>query len=100
MPFHRLLNKYIGDNFSNFMTQYEATRTVSETILESMPQLGLQIYMIIYCRTYGCNFQNGDFYGICYIFPLIFWYYFCTYYNKSRQNYPSVCEMLQLDPCE
>jgi len=44
---------------------------------------------------YGCNFQNGDFYGICYIFPLIFWYYFCTYYNKSRQNYPSVCEMLQ-----
>ena len=61
MPFHRLLNKYIGDNFSNFMTQYEATRTVSETILESMPQLGLQIYMIIYCRTYGCNFQtDGD----------------------------------------
>eukprot|EP00942_MAST-04A_sp_MAST-4A-sp1_P001441 g1441.t1 len=39
MPFHRLLNKYIGDNFSNFMTQYEATRTVSETLLESMPQL-------------------------------------------------------------
>ena len=61
MPFHRLLNKYIGDNFSNFMTQYEATRTVSETILESMPQLCLQIYMIIYCRTYGCNFQtDGD----------------------------------------
>ena len=61
MPFHRLLNEYIGDNFSNFMTQYEATRTVSETILESMPQLGLQIYMIIYCRTYGCNFQtDGD----------------------------------------
>lgn len=33
---------------------------------------------------YGCNLQNGDYYGVCYIFPLIIWYYFNKYYNKCR----------------
>ena len=33
---------------------------------------------------YGCNLQNGDFYGVCYIFPLIIWYYFNKYYYEKR----------------
>ena len=33
---------------------------------------------------YGCNFQNGDFHGICFVFPLIIWYYFNKYYHQSR----------------
>ena len=45
MPFYGFMGRYIGDNLSNFMTQYEATRTLSETVLESIPQLCLQVYM-------------------------------------------------------
>lgn len=50
---------------------------------------------------YGCNLQNGDYYGICFIFPLIIYHYFDKYYNKARQFgprntiiIPSVAEML------
>ena len=46
MPFHGFIGRCIGDNLSNFMTQYEATRTLSETVLESIPQLCLQLYMV------------------------------------------------------
>lgn len=50
---------------------------------------------------YGCNLQNGDYYGVCFIFPLIIYHYFDKYYNKVRQFgkrntiiIPSVTEML------
>jgi hypothetical protein len=33
---------------------------------------------------YGCNLQNGDYYGVCFIFPLLIYHYFDKYYNKSR----------------
>ena len=60
MPFHGFMGRCIGDNLSNFMTQYEATRTLSETVMESIPQLCLQVYMVIYCRMNGCNFQAEE----------------------------------------
>ena len=60
MPFHGFMGRYLGDNLSNFMTQYEATRTLSETVLESIPQLCLQLYMVGYCRLNGCNFQAEE----------------------------------------
>ena len=60
MPFHGFMGRCIGDNLSNFMTQYEATRTLSETVLESIPQLCLQLYMVGYCRTNGCNFEAEE----------------------------------------
>ena len=60
MPFHGFMGRCIGDNLSNFMTQYEATRTLSETVLESIPQLCLQLYMVVYCRMNGCNFQAEE----------------------------------------
>ena len=60
MPFHGFMGRCIGDNLSNFMTQYEATRTLSETVMESIPQLCLQLYMVIYCRMNGCNFQAEE----------------------------------------
>ena len=56
---------------------------------------------------YGCNLQNGDFYGVCFMYPLIIWYYFNRYYHQIRHVgkrktviLPSVSEMLhkkQLD---
>ena len=33
---------------------------------------------------YGCNFQNGDYHGVCFVFPLIIWYYFNKYYYVRR----------------
>ena len=60
MPFYGFMGRYIGDNLSNFMTQYEATRTLSETVLESIPQLCLQVYMVVYCRLNECNFQAEE----------------------------------------
>ena len=51
---------------------------------------------------YGCNLQNGDFHGVCFIFPLIIWYYFNKFYDKKRYVgarktiiIPSVNEMLK-----
>jgi len=48
---------------------------------------------IVYDKTsahnyYGANLQNGDNYGVCCLFPAIFWYYFNKYYDKevSLQN--------------
>ena len=56
---------------------------------------------------YGCNFQNGDFHGVCFIYPLIIWYYFNRYWDEKRHVgkrktviIPSVSNMLhqkQLD---
>lgn len=33
---------------------------------------------------YGADYQSGDNYGICFIFPYLIWYNFCMYYNKER----------------
>jgi len=51
---------------------------------------------------YGCNLQSGDFYGVCYIFPLIIWTYLNKYYHKKRHVglrktiiIPPVAEMLR-----
>ena len=51
---------------------------------------------------YGCNLQNGDWYGVCYIFPLIIWYYFNKYYYQNRMvgnrntiKIPAVSHMLK-----
>jgi len=33
---------------------------------------------------FGADYQSGDKYGICFIFPYIIWYYFGKYYNNSR----------------
>jgi len=33
---------------------------------------------------FGADYQSGDNYGICFIFPYLIWYYFGKYYNKSR----------------
>ena len=51
---------------------------------------------------YGCNLQNGDWYGVCYIFPLIIWFYFDKYYYQNRMvgdrktiNIPSNYHMLK-----
>jgi hypothetical protein len=33
---------------------------------------------------YGANYQAGDNYGICFIFPYIFWYFFGMYYTRQR----------------
>ncbi len=37
-----------------------------------------------YHNYYGADYQSGDNYGICFIFPYIIWYYFGKYYNTSR----------------
>jgi hypothetical protein len=50
----------MSDNFSNFMSQYEANRLLSESILEGFPQFCIQIYMISYCSANQCNFQDGN----------------------------------------
>ena len=42
------------------MSQYEANRTFSESLLETFPQLCIQIYMISYCSENGCNFEDGN----------------------------------------
>ena len=36
---------------------------------------------------FGADYQSGDNYGICFIFPYIIWYYFGMYYNKQRIIY-------------
>ena len=49
MFFYRPLQRCLPDKLVTFMVQYEATRTLSETILESVPQMALQIYIYFYC---------------------------------------------------
>merc|ERR1711991_246064 len=61
MPFYRIMGRCLPDELMNFMAQYEATRTLSETLLESVPQLGVQVYMVMWCRNNPCNFEeDGD----------------------------------------
>lgn len=36
---------------------------------------------------FGADYQSGDNYGICFIFPYLIWYYFGKYYNKTRYIY-------------
>ena len=31
---------------------------------------------------FGADYQSGDNYGICFIFPYLIWYYFGKYYNQ------------------
>ena len=57
MPFNRLFGDCAGENLSNFMTQYEASRTLGESVLESVPQLLMQIYTVVYCAEETCNFK-------------------------------------------
>ena len=37
MPFYRLLQNWLPDEFVTFMVQYEATRTLSESFIEGRP---------------------------------------------------------------
>ena len=46
--------------FKVFMGHYEAIHTFSETLSESLPQLGLQMYMIFWCTEHGCDFVKAD----------------------------------------
>ena len=55
MPFNRLFGDCAGENLSNFMTQYEASRTLGESVLESVPQLVMQIYTVVYCAEETCK---------------------------------------------
>ena len=43
MPFYRMLQTYLPDHFVAFMCQYVATRTLSENVMESIPQMILQL---------------------------------------------------------
>jgi hypothetical protein len=54
MPFYKFfdcsINEIVStDEVVSFMTQYEAMRTLSESILESFPQMILQMYIFFYC---------------------------------------------------
>jgi hypothetical protein len=54
MPFYRVFRSCLPGKLLNFMVQYEATRTLSETVLESLPQLCLQIYIAVHCEEITC----------------------------------------------
>mgnify|MGYP000529095976 CR=1 FL=1 len=54
MPFYRLLQNRLPDSFVTFMVQYEATRTLSESFLESLPQTCLQVYIYMQCLDNTC----------------------------------------------
>eukprot|EP00505_MAST-04D_sp_SCG-Rhode-Island_P005940 Stramenopile-MAST_4_protein_5940 len=49
MPFNFIVGAHLSDSLSNFLVQYEATRVLAETILESIPQMLLQIFIFVYC---------------------------------------------------
>jgi|TARA_R110002074_G_scaffold179952_1_gene344102 hypothetical protein len=34
---------------------------------------------------YGANLQCGDSHGICFVYPMIIWYYFGKYFTKTRE---------------
>ena len=55
LPFYSVTQQCCPDELTNFMVQYEATRTLSETVLETIPQLGLQVYIYLHCQG---NSQN------------------------------------------
>ena len=50
MPFYRLLQNCLPDKLVTFMVQYEATRTLSENMLESIPQMGFQAHIYFFCK--------------------------------------------------
>ena len=54
MIFYRLIQKRVPDSFLNFMVQYEATRTLSESFVESLPQTCLQVYIYMQCLNVKC----------------------------------------------
>ena len=54
MPFYRLLQNRLPDEFVTFMVQYEATRTLSESFIESLPQTCLQVYIYLQCLDVTC----------------------------------------------
>jgi ankyrin repeat protein len=58
MPFYSFMGKCLPDGLMNFMVQYEATRTFSETFLEAIPQLVLQFTIIGYCASSNQNCQG------------------------------------------
>ena len=65
MPFYKILQKCLPDKLVIFMAQYEAVRTLSESILESFPQMILQMYIYFYCdgneaNCLGITQEAGD----------------------------------------
>ena len=50
MPFYRLLQNCLPDKLVTFMVQYEATRTLSENMLESIPQMAFQAHIYFFCK--------------------------------------------------
>ena len=88
MPFFRLVQKCVPDfdDLTNFMVQYEATRTLSETVLETIPQMALQIYIFIFCNNnHECEgieqeagtalVQSLIIGGICILYRFVLVYY-------------------------
>jgi hypothetical protein len=49
MPFYQGLERCLPNGLVTFMAQYEALRTLSETLLESLPQTILQVCIFLYC---------------------------------------------------
>ena len=50
LPFYSVTQHFCPDELINFMVQYEATRTLSEAVLETIPQLSLQVYIYLHCQ--------------------------------------------------
>ena len=83
MPFYRIMQRCTPDAFTNFMSQYEATRLLSETLLETVPQMGLQVYIFFFCdgneeNCDGIEQEAGDALvqsliigGICIVYRLV-----------------------------
>ena len=89
MPFYSLLQNVgcVPDVLTNFMVQYEATRTLSETVLETIPQMVLQVNIYIYCAGNAGNCEGIDqeagsalaqslaVGGVCIVYRLVLVYY-------------------------
>ena len=50
MPFYRTFQRRLPHKLVTFMVQYEATRTLSESCLESLPQMALQVYIFFFLQ--------------------------------------------------
>ena len=46
MPFYKAMKNNLRKSLVTFMVQYEATRTLSENFLESVPQMFFQIFLL------------------------------------------------------
>jgi len=57
MPFYNIpfVQKYMSNEFINFMKQYEATRKLCESFFESFPQTCLQVIIFIDCNGNDCK---------------------------------------------